>query len=311
MKKLFSLSVLMLALVLMISGCDNEENPIVPPTPTPADPLVGSWVSEGSDVAPGLAAVSKTKKIYATFNTNKTYKVVATDSTGAEVTFEGTWSYTDNTGTTIKTIVLNQTVPTSLTSGGIFQVGSNGFMTYEVLQTSPAIPGFTVANAAEGFGSTKYNSLPLGATWIQKYVPATPATEPLVGVWLSDGANVAPGLKSVSKTKKIDATFNTNGTYKVVSTDSSNVTVTFEGTFSTQAVANTSIRNITLNQTVPSTLTSTGIYRVNTSGMWYEVIQTTPAITGFTAPTAALGFGSTKYNTVSLGATWIQKYVKN
>jgi hypothetical protein len=41
--------------------------------------------------------------------------------------------------------------------------------------------------------------------------------------------------------------------------------------------------------------------------MWYEVIQTNPAITGFTAPTAALGFGSTKYNTVSLGATWIQK----
>ncbi len=311
MKKLFSLSVLMLALILMVSGCNKEENPITPPTPTPADPLVGVWVSEGSDVAPGLAAVSKTKKIVAAFNTNKTYKVVATDSTGAEVTFEGTWSYTDNTGTTIKTIVLNQTVPTSLTSGGIFQVGTNGYMTYEVLQTSPAIPGFTVANAAEGFGSTKYNGLALGATWIQKYVPATPTTEPLVGTWLSDGANVAPGLRSVSKTKKIDATFNTNGTYRVVSTDSSNVTVTFEGTFSTQAVANTSIRTITLNQTVPSTLTSTGIYRVNTAGMWYEVIQTTPAITGFTAATAALGFGSTKYNNVALGATWIQKYTKN
>ena len=209
------------------------------------------------------------------------------------------------------TITLNQTVPTSLTSAGIFQVGANGYMTYEVLQTSPAIPGFTVANAAEGFGSTKYNGLSLGATWIQKYVPANPTTEPLVGVWLSDGANVAPGLKSVSKTKKIDATFNSNGTYKVISTDSSNVTVTFEGTFSTQAVANTSIRTITLNQTVPSALTSTGIYRVNTAGMWYEVIQTNPAITGFTAATAALGFGSTKYNSVSLGATWIQKYVKN
>jgi len=309
MKKLFSLSIL--ALVLAFAGCKSEDNPVTPPTPPPADPLVGSWVSEGSDVAPGLAAVSKTKKIYATFNANKTYKVVSTDSTGTEVTFEGTWSYTTNTGTTIMSITLNQTVPTSLTSAGIFQVDAKGNMTYEVLQTSPAIPGFTVATAAEGFGSTKYNGLALGATWIQKYVPANPTTEPLVGIWLSDGANVAPGLRSVSKTKKIDATFNTNGTYKVISTDSSNVTVTFEGTYTTQAVSNTSIRTITLNQTVPSALTSTGIYRVNTAGMWYEVIQTNPAITGFSAATAAEGFGSTKYNSVALGATWIQKYTKN
>ncbi|GAB1441284.1 hypothetical protein MASR2M39_01180 [Ignavibacteriales bacterium] len=309
MKKLFSLSIL--ALVLAFAGCKSEDNPVTPPTPPPADPLVGSWVSEGSDVAPGLAAVSKTKKIYATFNANKTYKVVSTDSTGTEVTFEGTWSYTTNTGTTIMSITLNQTVPTSLTSAGIFQVDAKGNMTYEVLQTSPAIPGFTVATAAEGFGSTKYNGLALGATWIQKYVPANPTTEPLVGIWLSDGANVAPGLRSVSKTKKIDATFNTNGTYKVISTDSSNVTVTFEGTYTTQAVSNTSIRTITLNQTVPSALTSTGIYRVNTAGMWYEVIHTYPAITGFSAATAAEGFGSTKYNSVALGATWIQKYTKN
>lgn len=308
MKKLFSLSILFLAIVM--TGCNKDENPVVPPTPT-ADPLVGVWVSEGTDVAPGLVSVSKTKRIVATFNANKTYKVVSTDSSNVQVTFEGTWTYTDNTGSTIKTITLSQTVPTSLTSTGIFEVSTSGNLTYEVIQTNPAITGFTAPTAAEGFGSTKYNGIKLGATWTQKYVPQAPKTEPLIGTWLSDGANVAPGLKTVSKTKKIDATFNANGTYKVISTDSSNVQVTFEGTYSTKAVADMSIREITLNQTVPSALTSTGIYRVNTAGLWYEVIQTTPAITGFTAPTAAEGFGSTKYNGFALGVTWIQKYVKN
>ncbi|GAB1351135.1 hypothetical protein MASR1M107_33500 [Ignavibacteriales bacterium] len=308
MKKLFSLSILFLA--IMLSGCKNEDNPVVPPTPA-ADPLVGVWASEGSDVAPGLVSVSKTKRVVATFNANKTYKVVSTDSSNVQVTFEGTWSYTDNAGTNIKTITLSQTVPTSLTSTGIFEVFASGNMSYEVIQTNPAITGFTAPTAAEGFGSTSYNGIKLGATWTQKYVPQAPATEPLVGKWLSEGANVAPGLKSISKTKKIDATFNANGTYKVISTDSSDVQVTFEGTFSTKAVAGMSIREITLNQTAPTTLQSTGIYRVNTTGLWYEILQTTPAITGFTAATSAEGFGSTKYNGAALGATWIQKYVKN
>lgn len=44
--------------------------------------------------------------------------------------------------------------------------------------------------------------------------------------------------------------------------------------------------------------------------LYYEVLQTTPAIAGFTAPTAAAGFGSTAYNGFPLGATWIQMYVK-
>jgi len=308
MKKLFSLSILFLA--IMLTGCNKDENPVVAPTPT-VDPLVGTWVSEGTDVAPGLVSVSKTKRVVATFNANKTYKVISTDSSNVQVTFEGTWTYTDNTGSTIKTITLAQTVPTSLTSTGIFEVGTSGNLTYEVIQTNPAITGFTAPTAAEGFGSTKYNGIKLGATWTQKYVPQAPKTELLIGTWLSEGSNVAPGLKTVSKTKKIDATFNANGTYKVISTDSSNVQVTFEGTYSTKAVADMSIREITLNQTVPSALTSTGIYRVNTAGLWYEVIQTTPAITGFTAPTAAEGFGSTKYNGFALGVTWIQKYVKN
>lgn len=183
-------------------------------------------------------------------------------------------------------------------------------MKYEVVQTTPAIPGFTPPTAAEGFGSTKYNGVPLGLTWIQNFVPANPTKEYLVGTWVSEGNNVAPGLKATLKTKKIVATFNANNTYTVVATDSFDVSVTYTGTFTTQANNNTSIRNITLNQTTPTSVTSQGIYRVTTKDLTYEVIQTTPAIPGFTPPVASEGFGSTKYNSIPLGATWIQKFVK-
>lgn len=137
-------------------------------------------------------------------------------------------------------------------------------------------------------------------------------TDPLVGVWKSEGAgNVAPGLASLSKTRKIDATFNKNGTYVVVSTDSTNATVTFSGTWAASDVSATQpIRTITLNQTVPSSIVASGIFKVEGTLLTYEVLQTSPAIPGFAAPTIAGGFGSTSYNSFPLGATWIQKFTK-
>lgn len=296
------------SLAFFYYGCSSDDDSVTPEPP--ADKIVGTWISEGSDVAPGLIATLKTVRIVATFNANNTYLVVAKDSSGAEVTFSGTYSVSENAGTTIRSITLNQTVPTSVTSQGIYEVGTNGYLRYEVIQTTPEIAGFTPPVPAEGFGSTKYLTVPLGATWIQNFVPAAPVTDPLVGSWLSEGSNVAPGLRVTLKTKKIVATFNSNNTYTVVATDSNDVDVTFSGTFTTSANSNMSIRNITLNQTVPSSVTSTGIYRVSTKDLYYEVIQTVPEIAGFTPPVASQGFGSTKYLSVPLGATWIQIFVK-
>jgi len=307
MKRLFLLA-LFASLTFLYVGCNSSDDETVTP-PAPQDKIVNTWISEGAGVAPGLVALLKTVKITATFNSNNTYTVIAKDSVGAEVTYSGTYSVSENTGTSIRSITLNQTVPTSVTSEGIYEVDSKGMMRYEVIQTSPAINGFTPPVASEGFGSTKYLGTPLGVTYIQGFVPANPTTELIVDSWVSEGTNVAPGLVLTLKTKKIVATFNSNSTYTVVATDSFNTDVTYSGTFTTSANANTTIRNITLNQTVPTSVTSTGIYRVTTKDLTYEVVQTTPAIPGFTAPTAVEGFGSTKYNGTALGATWIQKFI--
>ena len=148
------------------------------------------------------------------------------------------------------------------------------------------------------------------------------ATDPLATTWVSEGANLAPGfLTSTFRLKKIVATFNTDKSYTVVSTDSSNATITYKGTYSasesavtdTASASNTKgakISTIVLTQTTPSSVTSTGIYAISGTNLRYEVVQTTPAITGIAAPTPANGFGSTSYNGFKYGAYWIQKYVK-
>jgi len=148
-----------------------------------------------------------------------------------------------------------------------------------------------------------------------------PPTDPIVATWVSEGANVPIGLRVAPfKIKKIVATFNTNKSYTVVQTDSSNVQTTFTGTytntetsyidtFTVYGTKNAKIWTIVANQSSPSAVTATGIYAISGSNMTYEIIQTTPPIAGVSAPTAQGGFGSTtiagvKYN------WYVQKYVK-
>lgn len=147
------------------------------------------------------------------------------------------------------------------------------------------------------------------------------AVDPIVGSWISEGANVPVGLSAAPfNVSKIVATFNANKSYTVVQTDKSNVTTTFTGTYTNTASTSTdastttgtqsaTIYNIVANQATPSSVISTGIYAISTTKMTYEIIQTTPAIAGVTAPTAAGGFGSMTYGGVKL-AIYVQKYVK-
>jgi hypothetical protein len=176
MKKLLLLSFFILAFV--VTSCKKSDNSTNPTTPS--DPIVGTWLSQGASIPYGLrVAPFKVVKIVATFNDNKSYNVVQTDSSNVQTTFTGTYSTTTSTytdtatgsttkGATIINIVANQASPSSVTSTGIYAIsGSN--MTYEIIQTTPAITGVSAPTAAGGFGSTtiagnKY------AIYVQKYV---------------------------------------------------------------------------------------------------------------------------------------------
>jgi hypothetical protein len=166
MKRFVWTAVLLIVPVLLVAGCGGDDNN---PTGTTADPIVGTWVSEGTNVAPGLVATFKTKKITATFNKDQTYDVVAVDSSDVSVTYQGTYTGSANSGTDIRSIALDQNVPSAVTSEGIYQVAGTT-LTYEVIQVQPALLGFTPPVASEGFGSTKYNGTPLGVIWIQTFV---------------------------------------------------------------------------------------------------------------------------------------------
>ena len=135
----------------------------------------------------------------------------------------------------------------------------------------------------------------------------------LVGTWLSTGTNIPLGLRMAPiKARNIVATFNANNTYTVVSTDSSNANTTMTGTWSAGSIANTGVmRAITVNQGTPAALTSSGIFQVTGTTLKYEVIQTSPAIQGVSAPTVSGGFGSSAYNGAPFpGQMYVQTYVK-
>lgn len=133
---------------------------------------------------------------------------------------------------------------------------------------------------------------------------------PIVGKWLSEGANVAPLLLGLGIVK-IEATFNGDNTYTVVSYDTANAPTTLTGTYAATKSAVDDIYKITVNQTSPTSLTSEGIFKVdatkNPAEMQYEIVQTQPSI-GATPPTPEAGFGST--NGGALGMINVQKYVK-
>lgn len=136
--------------------------------------------------------------------------------------------------------------------------------------------------------------------------------EAIVGSWISQGEDVAPGLAGAPfNTARIDAEFNENGTYEVISIDANDAQVTFRGTYELGAETASGIRSIVLSQSEPVAVTSTGIFQVEGNRMTYEVIQTTPAIENFNPPTVAGGFGSTTFGTTPLGPTWTQYFNRN
>ncbi|MCK9280582.1 MAG: hypothetical protein M0P71_08175 [Melioribacteraceae bacterium] len=176
MKKLFML--LLIAGTLVFTACKGEDGDII--QPQPKDAIVGTWVSEGANVAYGLTvAPFNVAKITATFNENKSYTVVQTDKNGVNTTLSGTYTFTETSSTDqsgktntadakIYNIVANQSTPSAVVAQGICSFKDNN-MSYEVIQVTPPLAGVSAPTAAGGFGSTSIGGTAY-AIYIQKYV---------------------------------------------------------------------------------------------------------------------------------------------
>ena len=129
-----------------------------------------------------------------------------------------------------------------------------------------------------------------------------PTYDVIVGKWRAP----VPAPILTSFVDSIHVEFKNNQTYLVKSFKDGAITE-LAGTYVTaNGVGN--IRNISLDQATPTTLTTAGIYRVVGNTLTYEVAQTQPAQAGVTPPTAEAGFGSTSSG--AFGVLNVQNYVK-
>ena len=134
------------------AGTDTDTD-----TGTDADPIVGDWVSQGTDLAPLFRnAFFDYQRIDGGFAADGTYAVLVTLNDGGTVTLTGT--YATDTGTTPHTITVEQTAPEAQSSAGIYAV-SGGTLTYEIASESA---GCTPPTPAGGFGSSSCPNLSPG-----------------------------------------------------------------------------------------------------------------------------------------------------
>lgn len=126
------------------------------------------------------------------------------------------------------------------------------------------------------------------------------SVQDITGNWLSEGDNVADLLASAPYyIVRVEATFNTDGSYLVSAQNQDGASADFTGTYTVSTA--TLPGTITLSQANPSTATAEGIWEVDGDTLMYEVVQTSPSI-GATPPTPEGGFGSTQASGVAEGA---------
>jgi hypothetical protein len=138
---------------------------------TPQQQLTGTWLSQGSDVAPLLAGPPfNNVSVKATFSADSTYSVVSVDTANKEVDYAGTYTIMTSAVAGIVSITCMQSMPSNAIAQGMYQIDTTvtpARMQYEVVQTQPT-NGLTPPTPDKGFGSTVYNGKPI-STLIQKY----------------------------------------------------------------------------------------------------------------------------------------------
>src|SRR5581483_4623436 len=80
-----------------------------------SSPIVGKWLSAGSDVAPLLTALHFTQ-VSAQFNDDGSYVVHALNDKGQDTELDGTYADGPSTVAGIWNITINQTAPSTLQS---------------------------------------------------------------------------------------------------------------------------------------------------------------------------------------------------
>jgi len=129
------------------------------------DPLVGTWVSEGSDLSDLFSGFPfEYQSIEASFRADGTVVTEIVDKDGASYITSGT--YTIDASTTPASINLQQVEPYQAVLVGIYQV-SGAELTYEVVQVQPDY-GYIPPTPESGFGSTAGPSLSPGIN-VQTY----------------------------------------------------------------------------------------------------------------------------------------------
>ncbi|MFZ5946649.1 MAG: hypothetical protein ACOYU5_01625 [Stygiobacter sp.] len=167
MKKLLAVALIS----ILLFGCKkSDDNPVETQT---KDPIIGTWISTGSNVAPLLntifASVGGIDSIYATFNENNTYYVKQVNKNKTSIVYEGTYVLTKSTNTDIHKISIVQTKPSAASNEGIYQINTSvnpNTMKYEVVLISGTQN--TAPTPEKGFGST--NNGAFGTTNVQNYV---------------------------------------------------------------------------------------------------------------------------------------------
>ncbi len=115
------------------------------------DALAGDWVSADGDVSAVLVTYYDIASIEVTFDAGGSYTTHMVDGSGSTYDAVGTW--TAGAGT-VRAITLTQTSPDAATFAGIFGISDDEVLTYEVVQTEPALAGVAAPTVDGGFGST-------------------------------------------------------------------------------------------------------------------------------------------------------------
>lgn len=161
----FLLALTLILGLAAVAGCsDDDDNGGTNPNPNPTDPWVGTWLSEGANIAPILVGFN-IERVLVTFNEDGTVELTQTITGTAPTTQTGVYTVTESASGDIHSISI---VYSAFEQEGIIQVIESADpdeMKLEVVQTVPDISA-TPPTPAGGFGVDP----DLGATNVQTYV---------------------------------------------------------------------------------------------------------------------------------------------